>query len=267
MPDVYIQELTYESDLGNDSSQSLRALGLSPEPTRRSWCAPELDRRARRELSRPAALVVAATKRCVERSIPLHARERTPLFVACPSGPEIAVPFVEHVLAFAGDDARRLSRRVFADGAGNVLDYLRASVGNLPGHIAKHTGVRGMNACFTGAGASFMALRKAYLLLRHGVIENALVVAGESLDAAVWPADFGAALYLSNHSGRARVEVDAQVRESVPVQGAHFECCATLVSLAWAFEQAEAVPRTYSFAEIDGWGRSVGYSLTGTEAS
>jgi hypothetical protein len=213
-------------------------------------------------------LMVTATERVAE-SIPPEERGVTPLFTACPSGPDMALPFLDALADFTETlDSPRLPGRVFGDGAGNVIEYLKHSVGNSPGHIAKHAGFRGANACFTGFGSSFHALRKAILLIRAGAVDRAVVAAGEAPAVGAGDvAELGAAIVLGAAPStglHVRLSLAAvQTRATAPGSVTCFESCNAVASLLCTLIEPPAAGEHRVIGERNRWGHWLGFVANG----
>lgn len=267
MSAVYINSIAYESDIGSERERALlnwesgHGMEVPYEIVLDS-----LDRRARRELSRAATLAVLAAKRCVADDIPsdiiMRTKARIALFVGCTSGAEIAQPFLEQINTIENTNDSSLVQKIFDNGAVNVLEYLSASVGNIPGQIAKHTGVRGTNACFTGSASSFMALRKAARLIANDYIREGLVVTTEALlgDFPA-PREFAAAAYLSTRPSPFRIWLGDADERAKPALGQHFESCSAMLTLAWAIESLRQKSNVMVFVETNRWGNKFHFGL------
>lgn len=201
--------------------------------------------KARRQMSRSALLAVDAAERL---EAPFD-RRSTALFSACPTGHEVALPFVCAVSRALKSDADEmsLSERVFDQKAGgHVVDYLRYSAGTLPGHVAKHAGLRGDNACFAGRAASFFALRKAILAITSGRLEHVVVVGAESLDEAelsrgasdAWPRELGVAVLLTRADSSEGLQLGlVEGFGESTLEFRHFEAIGHLAGLAMTAER------------------------------
>lgn len=243
---VTIAALTYACEFGDERGAWLERLAASRTADAGGFTpAPEVPRKARRQLSRSALLAIDSAQRL---AVPLD-RRHLAVFSACATGREVALPFVFSLseASRSAAESTNLVDRVLADQAGgHVVDYLRYSSGTLPGHVAKYAGLRGPNACFSGRAASFFALRKAVLALESGRLDYAVVVGAESLDEAqlsrarpgVLPRELGVAVLLARPTVRRGLQLSLrQTGAPTATPFVHFEAVVDLARLASAVEQ------------------------------
>lgn len=274
MTAVVIERYAYEMPAGGEYT-----FALSGAERRRAEVAPTLQtgeiqrvvsRKASRKMAYATWLAVEATARCV-RDISEQERACTPIFCGFPTGVEMTHSFLQSMSELANVERSQLHARMLGGNAGPIVDYLKYSVGNAPGHLAEHTGLRGPNACFTGFGADLSALRKARLLLEAGVIERAVVVAAEGSAGVAAPeyppaepSAIGVAVLLSRRVGVAQAGLLLDVpasQSTVPEHIACFEACSALANIAWALERG-AASGTMEFHQEDRWQRRAVYGVT-----
>lgn len=233
-------------------------------------------RKASRGLSRPALLMVEVTETCAARSLADAERETTPLFVGAPSGAEIAMPYVDQYLANeeAGGLPHTPANVITGGRAGNLLAFLKFSQGNVCGHIAQATGIKGANSLFTGSEAGYHALRKAWQIIKGGWCDGALVVSGEVLlsEASYYDgqlnahsySDSAVALHLVSDPSRVRIgqlaqlEVPTLAEEAIDVSvDASWSGEATTMLMELVRALRGLAPRqAHRIAKKDRWGNS-----------
>jgi hypothetical protein len=235
------------------------------EPALASLLPPALHGgKERRQLSRAALLATAAALGCIRAAD--GTRAALPLFVACPSGHEVMTPLLQ---AWAELEAQGLSRgrgaALFAHAGSNVLDFLKYSTGTIVGHVARYAGLHGTNVCLTGTGASALALRRAYRLLRARRIEEAVVVCGESQrelesdDASGaggdddGPREVACGVHLStkaNASDAPRLVMETEANGLPRCRATYdqFEAANALANFTWALSQPDGRGRAHAVA-------------------
>lgn len=271
---AYVRAFSYVCDFGNDGDRCLR--GLPPQGARATEPALRSDPvlafagsdRKLRHLSRSALLAVAAAERCVPPGADVT---DWALFVASPSGHEVAVPFLRALEELSRNaPVAVLPSAVFTSGRINVMEHLKYSTMITAGHVATHAGVRGPNGCFVGEHASFFAMRKACLLLRWGRIRRAIVVCGESrrevalAASGVRPWEMGCALSLACEGpiGSWELALDDHSRtSSTPRVFREFEAINALTNVIWALENPDQHNAGHWFNEPSGTGPSIGYGV------
>jgi hypothetical protein len=247
-------------------------------------CLARIGRKSAKTVSRVGLLMTEVVERCARASVSEAERELLPIFVGAPSGPEILLPYLQLRLAdeMAGRGPATAAEVINERRAGNALGFLKLSQGNVCGHIAQLTGIRGRNACFTGFESGTYALRKAHQLIANGWCSHALVVSGETrLSATVCEGsdlkaaryrDSGVAIYLTADSDPARPSVpelrfDAADAQSwtapAPAASQELEAAGLLIELGAVIES----PPTGAgrrFTQADGWGNHHGFTIVQT---
>ena len=246
---VHVWRASYVCSLGDDADRCLERFIATLPGTAAPPIGDEVlgvPRRLRSQLSRHAVLAVVAARRCLA-TLPSDLLEQMAVCVACPTGAEVARPFLDAVGELAAAHPSPGPGDVFRAAGVNVLDFVKLTSGTMAGHIAKDTGIHGPNACFTGRNAGFFALHSAANLLMAGRRTWAMVLGGES---SIYRgpdergAELGVALLLSlappPQEWRHELVMDIDREQPALVgRGRGLEALGALVSVAWLLETME----------------------------